>query len=102
MMDTTTIRRTPARDPASCRFLVAVVENSVAASYSADGPVAVESGSGRSAIAVARTTYDLLPGWGWRAIFSRACHLVNAVPGSVLHAFGYLDRQRGTRADSDL
>ena len=40
MMDTTTIRRTPARDPASWGFLAAVVKNSVAASRSADGPVA--------------------------------------------------------------
>src|SRR6266702_3721219 len=40
-MDTTTIRRTPARDPACCRFPAAVVKNSVAAACSGDGPVAV-------------------------------------------------------------
>jgi hypothetical protein len=41
MIDTTTIRRTPARPPASWRLRAAVVKNSFAASSSAEGPVAV-------------------------------------------------------------
>jgi hypothetical protein len=40
MMDTTTIWRTPARWPTSCKFRAAVVKNSVAVSWSGDGPVA--------------------------------------------------------------
>jgi hypothetical protein len=60
-------------------------------------PIAAESGTGRSGIAVS-WTHDLLPGWDWRATYSHTCQLMNAVPGSVLHAFGYLDRQCGTGA----
>jgi hypothetical protein len=59
-------------------------------------PIPAESGTGRSGIAVSRTTRDLLPGWDWRATCSPTCQLMNAVPGSVLHASGYLDRQPGT------
>ena len=59
-------------------------------------PIPAESGTGRSAIAVSRTTHDLLFDGDWRAACSHACQVVNAVPGSVLRAFGYLDRQRGT------
>jgi hypothetical protein len=40
-MDTTIIRRTPARWPAWCRFRAAVVKNVVAACCSGEGPVAV-------------------------------------------------------------
>src|SRR5918912_1247939 len=36
MMDTTTIRRTPARSPASCRFRAVAVKNAVAASWSGE------------------------------------------------------------------
>src|SRR6266700_1580194 len=39
MMDTTTIRRTPARSPACCRFRAAAVKNVVAACCSGEGPV---------------------------------------------------------------
>ena len=59
-------------------------------------PIPAKSGTGRSTIAVSRTTHDLMFDWDWRATCSHACQLVNAAPGSVLHAFGYLDRQRGT------
>jgi hypothetical protein len=55
-----------------------------------------ESGTGRSAIAVSRTSHDLLPDGGCRATCSHICQLVNAVPASVPYAFGYLDLQRGT------
>src|SRR6202020_1022813 len=54
MMDTTTICRTPARDPASCRFLAAVVKNSVAAPCSADGPVAASTTDSTRSSAAAR------------------------------------------------
>jgi len=40
MMDTSTMRRTPARAPASCRFRAAAVKNSVAVTWSGDHPVA--------------------------------------------------------------
>ena len=33
---------------------------------------------------------------GTGATCNRTCQLVSATPGSVLHAFGYLDRQRDT------
>jgi hypothetical protein len=59
-------------------------------------PNPAESGTGRSAIAVSRITHDFLLDWDWLATCSHTCQLVKAVPGSVLHAFGYLDRQRGT------
>jgi hypothetical protein len=59
-------------------------------------PILPESGTGRSGIALSWTTHDLLTGWGWRVACSHICQLMNAVPGSVLHAFGDLDRQRGT------
>jgi hypothetical protein len=55
-----------------------------------------ESGTGRSAIAVSRTSHDLLPDWGCRATCSHICQLVNAVPGSVLQVLSHLDRQRAT------
>lgn len=58
-------------------------------------PIPAESGTGRSGIAVCWTIHDLLPGWDWRATCSHTCQLMNAVPGSVLHASGYLDRQPG-------
>ena len=47
-------RRTPARDPASCRFLAAVVKNPVAASCSADGPVAALTPDSTPSSAAAR------------------------------------------------
>ncbi len=59
-------------------------------------PIPAESGTGRSSIAVCWTIRDLLAGWDWRATYSHTCQLMNAVPGSVLHAFGYLDRQADT------
>ena len=59
-------------------------------------PIPAESGTGRSAIAISRTTHDLLPDQDWRATCSHTCQLLNAALGSVLHAFRYLDRQRGT------
>jgi hypothetical protein len=40
MIETATIRRAPARWPASCRFRAAVVKNAVAGSCSGEGPVA--------------------------------------------------------------
>ena len=43
MIDTTTIRCTPARSPASWRFRAAVVKNSVAAAWSGEGPVAAST-----------------------------------------------------------
>jgi hypothetical protein len=43
MIDTTTIRCTQARSPASCRFRDAVVKNSVAAASSGEGPVATST-----------------------------------------------------------
>ncbi len=43
MIDTTTIRCTPARSPAACRFRAAVVKNAVASYSSPDGPVAVST-----------------------------------------------------------
>jgi hypothetical protein len=43
MIETTTIRWTPASAPASCRFRAAVVKNSVAASRSGEGPVAAST-----------------------------------------------------------
>ena len=58
--------------------------------------IPAESGTGPSGIAVSWATHDLLLDWDWRVTYSHACQLMNAVPGSVLHAFGYLDRQRGT------
>ena len=59
-------------------------------------PVPAEPSGHRSASAVSSTTRDLLPDRDWRATCSRPCQPVNAMPGSVLHAVGYLDRQRGT------
>jgi hypothetical protein len=59
-------------------------------------PIPVESGTGPSGIAVCWTIHDVLPDWDWRVTYSQICQLMNAVPGSVLHAFGDLDRQRGT------
>ena len=61
-------------------------------------PIPAESSTGRSGIAVSWASRDLLPGWDWRVACSQTCQLVNPVPGSVLHVFGYLDRQRGTGA----
>jgi hypothetical protein len=40
MIETTSIRRTPAASPASWRFRLAVVKNAVASASSGDGPVA--------------------------------------------------------------
>jgi hypothetical protein len=40
MIDTTTIRCTPARSPASCRLRAASVKNSVAAAWSGEDVVA--------------------------------------------------------------
>ena len=54
MMDTTTSLRTPVFSPASCRFLVAVVKNSVAAPCSGDGPVATSMMTSAPSSAVAR------------------------------------------------
>jgi hypothetical protein len=58
-------------------------------------PIPTKSGTGRSGIAVSRTTDDLLPDRDWRVTYSRTCQLMNAAPGSGLHMFGDLDRQRG-------
>ena len=54
MIETVTIRCTPARSPCSCRFLAAVVKNSVAASCSGEGPVAASTISSAPARASAR------------------------------------------------
>jgi hypothetical protein len=54
MMDTTTSRRTPAREPASCRFRAAVTKNSVAGPCSADGEVAVSMMASTPSSAAAR------------------------------------------------
>jgi hypothetical protein len=59
-------------------------------------PIPAESGTSPSGIAVSWTTRDLLPDWDWRATYSHTCPLMNTVPGSVLHASGDLDRQRGS------
>ena len=40
MIETTTIRSTPARSPAACRLRAAAVKKSVASASSGDGPVA--------------------------------------------------------------
>ena len=59
-------------------------------------PVPAESGTHRCASAASPATRDLLLDRDWPSTCSRTCQLVNAMPGSVLHAFGYLDRQRST------
>jgi hypothetical protein len=58
--------------------------------------IPAESGTGHSGIPVSWTTHDLLPNWDWRATYSHTRQLMNAAPDSVLHAFGYLNRQLGT------
>jgi hypothetical protein len=59
-------------------------------------PIPAESGTGPSDIAVSRTTHDLLPDWARHVTYSHTYQLRNAASGSVLHAFGDLERQRGT------
>src|SRR5438067_2545318 len=54
MIDTTTIRRTPARSPASCKLRAAVVKNAVAASCSGEGPLVVSTTHSTPASALAR------------------------------------------------
>src|SRR5690348_13965291 len=54
MIDTTTSLRTPALTPASCRFLVAVVKNSLAGPCSGDGPVVTSMTTSTPASAAAR------------------------------------------------
>ena len=54
MIDTTTIRSTPACWPASCRLRAAVVKNSVAACSSGEGPVAASTMASAPATASAR------------------------------------------------
>ncbi len=59
-------------------------------------PVRAESGAGCDAIAVSWTTHDSLLDREWHVTCSRTYRLVSAVPGGVLHAPGYPDRQSGT------
>jgi hypothetical protein len=59
-------------------------------------PITAESGTGPSGKAGSWTTHDLLLDWDWPVACSHTCQLMNATPGSGLHAFGYLARQRGT------
>jgi hypothetical protein len=54
MMDTTIIRRTPARSPAPCRFRAAAVKNPVAVSWSGEGPLATSMTHSTPARASAR------------------------------------------------
>src|SRR5436190_1866661 len=54
MIDTTTIRRTPARSPAACRLRAEVVKNSVAARSSGEGPVATSTTTSTPASASSR------------------------------------------------
>jgi hypothetical protein len=60
--------------------------------------IPAESGTGRSAIAASQTNCGLPPGPDGHPTCSHTCQLVTAVPGSVPHASGYLDRQRSTAA----
>ena len=54
MIETTTYRATPARSPACCRFLAAVVKNSVAARCSELGPAVTSMMASASLSASAR------------------------------------------------
>jgi hypothetical protein len=54
MIETTTIRLTPARSPAALRLRAAVVKNSVAACSSGDGPVAASMTTSTPASAASR------------------------------------------------
>jgi hypothetical protein len=59
-------------------------------------PIPPASGTGPTGVTVSWAIHDLLLNWDWRAICSRTCQLINAVPGSVLDLFGDLDRRHGT------
>src|SRR6266571_1626143 len=73
MIDTTTIRRTPASLPVSCRFRVAVMKKSVAAFWSGEGPLATSMTHSTPARASARPSPLITSTPSERDIWTTSC-----------------------------
>jgi hypothetical protein len=78
MIETTTIRRTPARSPSSCRLRAAVVKNSVAASCSGEAPVATSITDSAPASASARPSPAMTSTPLEREIGTTSCPLASS------------------------